>query len=394
MQSIKIKQILFYVLLTIPFFSFSDYSIDNLIYRNLKFLLRFILLFFLLINWRHISLFKIKPLSSFNFYLVYLFFALLSLFFSSDLIYSSIKFFEVVLMLLTSIYIVNKFSTDLNSIVKITAVIIIIYLVLFLTLGFTIYPSFYRSMGNSGTLRLGGGLINPNLLAYCLLIIFFSIDFLKAKYLFRVLFKIIVLYLIFMTYSRSAIVIFFGMTLYKFLKNTPLLVNVFLALIFLFSIFYFDIIDSMIFLLQRGNDLNNVFTFGGRIPVWIELIENYSFGIHNFFGFGFQCLSENGLGVSIESWGDYSELTMAHNNILQVLYGMGFFGLLISIYVFIALYKEINKILDINIRLYFKRMFYILMFFCLVEFGVYGPTNILILIFSIYLFAFQKYGRH
>lgn len=393
MQSIRIKQIIFYVLLIIPFFSFSDYSIDNSVYRNLKFLLRFILLFFLLINWRHISLFKIKPFSSYNFYLVYLFLALLSLFFSSDLIYSSIKFFEVVLILLTSIYIVNKFSTDLNSIVKITAVIIIFYLVLFFTLGFTIYPSFYRSMGNSGILRLGGGLINPNLLAYCLLIIFFSIDFLKAKYLFRLLFKIIIFYSIFITYSRSAIVIFVGMILYKLLKKTPSLVNVFLALIFLCSIFYFDIIGTITSLLQRGGDLNNVFTFGGRIPVWIELIENYSFGIHNFFGLGFQCLSEKGLGVSIESWGYYSELTMAHNNILQVLYGMGFFGLLISIYVLITFYKEINKILDINLRSYFKSIFYILIFFCMVEFGVYGPPNILVLIFSIYLYAFQKYSR-
>ena len=84
---------------------------------------------------------------------------------------------------------------------------------------------------------------------------------------------------------------------------------------------------------------------------------------------------------------------MAHNNILQVLYGVGFFGLIASFYVFIKFIKEINKISEINTRLYFKRFFYILIFFSLVEFGVYGPPNILVLIFSIYLYGIQKFNR-
>ena len=393
MLNINIKDTLFFILLVIPFFSFSEYSFDNSSYRELKFLLRFILMFFLIYNLKYIKIFNFRHGSSYSYYLVYLFFSLLSLFFSSDLTYSSIKFFEVVLILLSSIYIVNKFSNDLLSSVKVTSLILVIYLILFYIMGYTIYPSFYRTMGYTGSLRLGGGLINPNLLAYCLLIIGISIDFLKIQYIVKVLFKFIIVYLIFQTVSRSAIIFLIVFFLYQFLDKTNFGFKLFLFPILLFFTFYFNIIESATIFFIRGNDVDNVLTIGGRIPVWIELIENYSLGVHNFFGFGFQCLSANGPGILIESWGDYTELTMAHNNILQVLYGTGLFGLLISVYVIIKFYKEINRILDNNLRSYFRSIFYIFLLFSLVEFGVYGPPNIIVLIFSIYLYAFQKYNR-
>ena len=155
-----------------------------------------------------------------------------------------IKFFEVILILLSSIYIVNKFSNDLKSIVKITF-ILLIYIILFYVFGLTIYPSLYRLMGDTGSIRLGGGLINPNLLAYCLLIIAISTEFFTIKNYIKILIQIVVIYLIFLTVSRSAIIVLFGLIFHKFFRKKYIYLLPFFIMFFLWIIYYYDIVDTV-----------------------------------------------------------------------------------------------------------------------------------------------------
>ena len=106
-------------------------------------------------------------------------------------------------------------------------------------------------------------------------------------------------------------------------------------------------------------------------------------------------LSSEGLGVHISSFGSShsSKLTMTHNNFFQVLFGMGFFGLISSILIFVNFFYEIKRINSLSLKHFYTLSFWALCFFGFVEFGVFGPTNILILVFSILIYSLHKYDR-
>ena len=101
------------------------------------------------------------------------------------------------------------------------------------------------------------------------------------------------------------------------------------------------------------------------------------------------------MGIKIGAWGSSSltELTMAHNNILQVLYGMGFTGLLLMLLVLFRWKREIDILKNSKIGIFFSSFFWLILIFSLVEFGVFGTPNFLILIFSILIFSLHKYVR-
>lgn len=152
---------------------------------------------------------------------------------------------------------------------------------------------------------------------------------------------------------------------------------------------------SVFNIFSRGEGADRIMSFSGRLPIWQELISLYKFDVYSFFGRGFQMISDDGLGKKLTSFGtnNFTELTMAHNNILQVLYGMGILGLIVSILVFFKLNREIRIIQKNRLRDFLYGIFWILTGFSLVEFGVYGSPNILVLIFSIIIFSTNKYVR-
>lgn len=390
---IDISSLIFFILIIFPFYAFSDSAFDNNFYTNVKYFLRLILILILLTNIKKIRFFAFKNFSAFQYYIVFIFFALISVIFSYEKGYSFIKFGETSLILFLSIYLVNTKTTSINDIPKLIFQLCFIYIIGFFILGNTIYPSLYRSMGFEGQLRLGGGIINPNLLAYSFLAIILSIQFLKTKLnsIFISCFQLLAIYLLFLTYSRSALILFAILLLYRLISKNKLF------LIILFPLIIFLQINSEIIIsfLERGDGLESLITLSGRIPVWVELVEKYDFSIYSFFGYGFQMLSSSGMGIKIGAWGSNSltELTMAHNNILQVLYGMGFIGLLVMLLILFRWKREIDMFKNSNIGIFFSSFYWLILVFSLVEFGVFGTPNFLILIFSILIFSLHKYVR-
>ncbi len=382
------------LILILPFYAFDDKSFSNAQYTNLKFYLRFILFFIIIKNFNFLKIKIFSKFSSFKFYLVYVIIALISILFSPDKLYSTIKFSEILAMLMTSIIIVNKYVKNLYDIPKIIFIIIGFYIISFLIIANTFYPSLYRLMGYDGSLRLGGGLVNPNLLGYCMAISFISLEFIKIKYNKYIIItvQLFLIYGIYLTLSRSVIVFFI---IYLFI-NFVYRKKVFLALIILVLMFFSKLIyNNFIESFTRGEGFERVLSFSGRIPIWKELISIYKFDIYSLFGHGFQMLSENGLGIKINNFGatHSTELTMAHNNFIQVLFGMGILGLIFSILVLIKLYSEILLIPNIRLLNFFRHTFWAIFTFSFVEFGVYGSPNILTLVFSIFIFATYKHVR-
>ena len=381
------------VILIFPFYAFAELGFNNSQYTNLKYLSRILLFVYLVINF---NLFKIYILrtSSYKYYLVYLIIASISILFSGDKIYSLIKLSEVLIALTTSIVIVKKYVNKLEDIPKVVAILLGVYIIGFLIIANTFYPSLYRYMGQNGISRLGGGLVNPNLLGYCLMIFLISLEFLKKKYPYFliILMKLILAYGIYLTHSRSVWIFFILYLFFKFVYRNKLLL-IFLILGIITSI---SLLKNLVFeYLSRGEGIERVLSFSGRLPIWEELISIYDFDIYFIFGKGFQMLSENGLGIKIDAFGEshLTELTMAHNNFIQVLYGMGIIGLFFSIMVMVKLHQEIALIKNNKLREFFSYTFWAIFTFSFVEFGVYGSPNILVLIFSIFIFSIFKYVR-
>ena len=385
--------IIWLVILLVPFYAFADFGYDNSQYTNLKYLLRILLFVYLVINF---NLFKIyvKRTSSYKYYLIYLFIASISILFSGDKIYSLIKLSEVLLLLATSIVIVKKYVNKLEDIPKVVAILLGFYIIGFLIIANTFYPSLYRYMGQDGTARLGGGLVNPNLLGYCLMIFLISLEFLKKKYPYFliILMKLILVYGIYLTHSRSVWIFFILYLFFKFVYRNKLFLTFFISGI----IISFSLLKNLVFeYLSRGEGIERILSLSGRLPIWKELISIYEFDIYFIFGRGFQMLSGNGLGIKLNSFGSSSltELTMAHNNFIQVLYGMGIIGLFFSIIVMVKLHQKIALIKNNKLREFFSYTFWSIFTFSFVEFGVYGSPNILVLIFSIFIFSTFKYVR-
>lgn len=377
-------------ILIFPFYAFADFSFSNSIYNSLKYILRLILFLILILNFKYLKIPSLRN-SSFKYYLFYIFLALISIAFSSNKAYSFIKFSEVTIIFFTSILIVNRYSNKIEDVPKIISLILGSYLIGFIIISNTFYPSVYRYMGYGGLARLGGGLINPNLLAYCMLIMILALQYLKYRYIKLItFFQIALIVGIYLTFSRSALIVLFLLLIVKFSKKKIFFV---LSTLFLF-IYSTQIQDSLLSFIARGEGLQRVFSFSGRLPIWQELLSIYKFDIYSIFGRGFQMLSENGLGIKIDSFGSANvELTMAHNNFIQVLYGMGIIGLTFSILVFTKLHKEINLIQNNRLRGFLYSSYLAILTFSFVEFGVYGSPNIIILIFSIFIFATYKYVR-
>ena len=302
----------------------------------------------------------------------------------------------------------NKEAKSSNQVLEIINKYLVFYVLLFFVVGYFSYPYLYRNMGQDGVARLGGYLINPNLLAYVLIcVILINTYFFRKKikiysqnfkrnraFIFSII--LLSLYFLFITYSRSGYICFMTvMSLYllQIIQNKYkwLIVGLIAGIGIILIGFNFELLLDTY---TRGEE-NSLTTLSGRLPIWNELLKNYELNEYFLLGHGFQMLSESGIGININSFaGGHNELSMAHNNVLQVLFGLGILGLFVSILVFIKLFEDLGKIRDIEMRMLLKHLVIVLIFFSFVEFGVYGPNNILIFVFTFILYVSSRNSFH
>lgn len=395
------NKFLILIIFVFPSYHFAA-PVDNSFFELIKYFFRGIIVFHIFWNYKFVGLFNIRKNSSYLFYCFYIILSGISLIYSSDFFYSIIKFVDLLIITLFTIVLYNKNrGSEGYILINILNIYLIGYILMFFLIGFYFYPFLFRTMGEDGVSRLGGYLINPNLLAYVLIcIILINTYFLKNNYRVylkkykwnRFLIYIILissLYLLFITYSRSGYVcLLFVMFLYilQTSKSKFKWISVFLISI-ITTIFISFNLNNLLNIYLRGEE-NSLTTLSGRLPIWKELWANSLINEYLFFGHGFQMLSEKGIGVTVRSFdGGNSDLTMAHNNIFQVLLGLGIVGLIISFLVFVKVFKDIKKIPDYELRLLYKNLLIVLIFFSLVEYGVYGPNNILIFLFIYILYS-------
>ena len=262
------------------------------------------------------------------------------------------------------------------------------YIALFFLQSYVFDQSILRPMGEAAP-RLGGFTINPNVLAYTLLLLLSSI--LNIKFLRPILF-IISTYLLVLCFTRSAFIIYFMIIIFLIKKKSLFFLSI-IALIVSGIILLFGNFDVGIisYVFTRGHDVSNVMTLGGRTDIWSLMLDNLPDSWNILWGHGFQMVSR--FGLSAESSTMYA--SMAHNNFLQSLLGLGIFGLLITISFWILAFIELSNYTkgSNNFHQYIMSTYYISFGFSIVEFGIFGVSTIITWIFFIVIFACNRSQR-
>lgn len=332
-----------------------------------------------------------------QFHVLYVFcgLALISTIYSADPAFSIERSLDLLLFIVVAARIVAILDS-FPSCVRLAEFLLGTYLTAFFPLCALLDQSMMRQMGLDGVERIGGFVINPNLFAYCSLFLFY-INFYwwvqrhRRTPVFLGLSACYVI-LILLTYSRSALGLLatslflmanqLGKTSRRIFWPAALIGGLIVAMLFNEEIFTF---------LERGHGAENVMTLGGRITIWEPLLQNLGDG-QLWYGYGYQMLSSSGLAYTS---GELS-ITMAHNNILQSFLGLGIFGLLLCItFWLLHMLSSVNAavqrssphnylVLQISLATFL---------FSMVEFGIFGPSNVLTPMFLIISFASARYLR-
>lgn len=306
-----------------------------------------VFLIFLFFKYRK---FELAP-SNIRFYYIFLFVSLLSVINSVNVTESIMYFIRFVSLLAIYLLIYNIVQRE-NDALRVIKCVIYSSII-------PIIFGFYQYTAESGMIvqgfdRLNSTFVHPNMYAFYLVIIFFSIMYLyyleknmngKSDLIFKILLSVLVLIQLMHTYTRGAwIGIMVGLFIVAFfIKKARKWI--FISSIVFIVVFSPQIINRMIDLINPPTK-NYMSTWDFRLEHWNALLKG---------AFIHKPLLGYGLGQSIFAAKKYSHfLQVAHNDYLRVLIEIGIIGL-IPFLLFLtqnlwSLYKKIkNKIyLELN----------------------------------------------
>lgn len=315
--------------------------------------------------------------------------AVLSILYSSDPEFSAMRALDLLCFVLLASLLSARLG-GFNSAVSFVELALYLYLVGFLVVALSSGSSLMRPMGADAIARLGGSIVNPNLFAYCCLyLICISAYRLPERGRLLTGFLILgLLGLVYLTYSRSVIVIIavsFFLIRHR-LKNLRLAKYLGFSLAALAGLVLMDYIVTF---LERGHGLENLLSLGGRTLFWSDLVTDAPFGANIVYGFGYQMLSDKGLSAQV----DILQVSMAHNNFIQSLLGLGLVGLFITIAFWLTLYRFMIR----SRRLMEPRPYNLVMIlshatlvYSMVEYGIFGPSTIIGPMFFILIFSYSR----
>ncbi len=385
------------LIMAIRISSYFSYVPDSVnLTRIIKIGLRLSTSFFsLLILWFFINKkkefrFKYVMLLPFIFYLAYIFWGILSIYWTTNVSFTVLQLsmtietlvFSFLFFKLIRLY-DKSYNKELTSFIFVVNRSIFLMAIIFL-LGSQINPDFfYRATHGGNVLRLGGLIINPNELGLLSIIgitlCYVELYFDKNKW-YNAFAILLCLAVMLMTQSRSSLFGFLIITgLYLFIsKNYYLKIAAVTVAIFTLPI----VINTIVF--KEGN-IEEVTSLTGRTEFWSDLI-NEAFPLSPICGFGFMSISTNTFYNKYSSTHSY-EASMAHNTFVEVLINLGLVG------AFICLLQIILTFFAIVVSK--ERVLQMMAFFMLVpllinsitEFGIFGHTNYAIMFYQ-FVFLF------
>ena len=249
-------------------------------------------------------------------------------------------------------------------------------------IGMIVNPDeFYRLTHGGAVSRLGGYIINPNELGMLLVVgiaVLLPLINKNDKYSIRALLIIFgIVYLLFLTGSRSSFIsMLLVIGVFAYFQRSKIF-KIVLGILIALAI---PLIGIQIFIKQSNVD--EVLSMTGRIPFWRDLL-TYNFPREPWLGFGYMRID---YADKFESLNAYAG-AMTHNTFLQVLLGLGLFGLLL---VFTQLTSFLHAMVTHQNREQKKvalLMFIPILINSLTEFGIFGETNYGILFYLLLVFT-------
>ena len=372
------------IIFLVPFYVYHGASFDE---QSAKAASRILLVLFLLVSSFVLRVrFYKHPELDVSILYAYAAFSALSIFYSSDPLFSAFRVFDLLVFIWFASFL-SGLIKDLDGVVRYVEIALYTYLLGFVLIVFLLDVDFMRPMGLGATSRLGGFVINPNLFAYCVLfLIAANLYFFRERNL--VIFSFILgmlLFFLFMTYSRSAMIALIVMcVLFKF-RDPKIQKLKHIAFFVLLPALLVGLWPWVLSYLERGHGLENLLSLGGRTLFWGGLIVEPNWTQNIIYGLGYQMLSEAGLSSTV----DNLNISMAHNNFIQSLLGLGILGLALNVAFWVAHFIRISRSIRIfNVREYnFIILVSVTTFiYSVIEFGIFGPSTIIAPLFFLVVF--------
>jgi hypothetical protein len=383
--------ILLHVILFIMIAGFFTWSENVAITRVIKVISRvgmtvwIFLLYKEIINYGAVGSFNWRNIYSPILYGAYLFLALVSFFWSTDVGYSALQLIMDLESLLFSFFFIKSlmlletyFPGNNIRFYNLMGNVAFIILLIFVIGGFVNEEDFYRAVEGGESLRMGGYIMNPNELGmYCGLGISCLIfDIYRKKSKWWTFIKIaVMLYALIMTKSRSSLI---GLLLIVFFhirnaNNKKLEFAVYIAMAGILPI----AVENM---LMRKGGIDELLSMTGRMPFWKALVME-GLPREPFFGFGFMRIDYKDHFESVHTYAGH----MTHNTFMQVLMNLGFVGLMIAL---TQLYFTVRGFLseEKEKKLMLIGILIPVIINSFTEFGIFGETNYGILFYQLLIF--------
>ncbi|MDQ7786904.1 MAG: O-antigen ligase family protein [Thermodesulfovibrionales bacterium] len=341
------------------------------------------------------------------YFLLFAFLACISAIYSHMPVYSLSRGVELLSFIIMSIVIVKKTNYIQEGLsllyFALSLLIVIIWVIYLIEPSYVLKPR-YGPQGPTFH-ALGGKIIDPNMLAVIAGILFIPVvntilnkrKTIRQNIIYYYGFAIILSFTLFKTAGRGAILgtlfasifIFLGSREKKAIRIFSLLC-ILAPLVFLIGSLYWA---SIFEFALKGDSIDSVVSLTGRLTVWKDLLQ-FVFPKSPLIGVGYQMMDTDGI---IFKTSEGFTITMAHNSFIQVLIGLGLFGLLILLLSLFFLFNKIfkNYLLEDNFnRYYFLEMVAILiiiMFDCFIDYGIGGLNTPVIIVYSIIISIVSKY---
>ena len=330
------------------------------------------------------------------FYLLYLFWGLMSVTWSTKWSYSLLQF----IMTSTSVIFVWFFWKILRILqqtygeirhFRYSAILSngIHWIVLAFNIGAIVAPDIFYRLTHGGTIaRLGGYLMNPNELGMmgvvgmggAMLELRYSN---KKKTLWWIILNGVISLLL--TGSRSTLIGFFLVAFY-FIYNSDL--KVVKYLIYAAAVFVVPVAVQMIFL--KGDDgLDEVLSMTGRLPFWTALLTE-AFPKEPLFGYGFMRIYYTDAFQGLNTYPG----KMTHNTFIQVLMNLGFVGFFTVVMQMMFTVRAYVKSVSVDEKTIFVATGIPIFINSLTEFGIFGETNFGILFYQLLIGMFLVKYNH
>lgn len=376
------------IILVLPFYVYSDATFSPILVKGFF----KVALIAILIIFSAFMRVKYRKNSEPDIVILYLFtfLAVLSISYSSNPGISAFRAIDLLGFIFFAKFVSTRLENFENS-VKFIELCLYVYLIGFVLVALGLHADMMRPMGGDGVTRLGGFIINPNVFAYCLILlmvinIYFFND--RSKLVF-VISTLILFFLLTLTYSRSAFLVIMMMLFCVRLQNKTIIFGKYILVLGMLPLLVLIKGQAIISLLERGQGLENLLSLGGRTLFWERLISEGVWSPSVLYGFGYQMLSGEGRG-SISAG---VTISMAHNNFIQSFLGLGVIGLMLNIAFWVFVFRRIIRnrrflrLRDYNLLITSSVMVFI---YSIVEFGIFGPPNIIMPVFLVLLFAYTR----